>query len=396
MMDNNIEKSKKMVGSAKHMLFSESYVHWLEWLVVPYFLFPIMSLPFRPDAMKLNLESLEGNILFLTIISVVYLFVLKSKNRFNFGDFKFLTVLRLFVVVIALAYQPQLFYALDAWGVVNYLWWVPLVWYYIIFMAITVNLLKPIDVLSNELVNVKDHVSENDFTYRISNPKLLKDSVFTIHAELINELMQYLDDYYQTVDSVLSVLSESTGELKEKYSLIINSSNDITNVIAALTEGANTETSLLNSLNEKFDVSAENLLRLSQTIEKNIQAVSEVAIQINILSLNAGIEASRAGDYGRGFTVVAENIRKLSVETNELLEKITSRIHDIFNSFRQQFQNMHEDLEGLAAISEENTASFEEVSASIDEVKQEMDELTKHVTILTDTVDYLNNLTKSS
>ena len=63
----------------------------------------------------------------------------------------------------------------------------------------------------------------------------------------------------------------------------------------------------------------------SQTISNFVKTINEIAEQTNLLSLNASIEAARAGDAGRGFAIVAEEIRKLADQT----VKAAGQIHSI-------------------------------------------------------------------
>ena len=70
-------------------------------------------------------------------------------------------------------------------------------------------------------------------------------------------------------------------------------------------------------------------MEISKQIHSNTSLIGNIALQTNILALNAGIEASRAGDYGRGFAVVAQNVRELSDKTkmaSESIEGVVSHI----------------------------------------------------------------------
>src|SRR5699024_11940481 len=70
----------------------------------------------------------------------------------------------------------------------------------------------------------------------------------------------------------------------------------------------------------------------SQEVNKIILLISEIAEQTNLLALNASIEAARAGEHGKGYTVVANEVKKLTVQTSEPTDDIRNIIHEIITS----------------------------------------------------------------
>ena len=68
-----------------------------------------------------------------------------------------------------------------------------------------------------------------------------------------------------------------------------------------MSDGATTQTELLSEANYKITDLKDTMDDIVKKIQMNTQEVAQIALQTNILALNAGIEASRAGDYGRGF-----------------------------------------------------------------------------------------------
>jgi len=86
------------------------------------------------------------------------------------------------------------------------------------------------------------------------------------------------------------------------------------------------------SIRHKIQTIAELILELSdfvQSISSTIGLVEDIAEQTNLLALNAAVEAARAGEHGKGFAVVASEIRKLADESKQATSKIIALINDI-------------------------------------------------------------------
>jgi uncharacterized protein Yka (UPF0111/DUF47 family) len=105
-----------------------------------------------------------------------------------------------------------------------------------------------------------------------------------------------------------------------------------------------------------------------------ITMIKKIADQTNLLGLNASIEAARAGEMGRGFDVVAKEIRKLSSETVASTEKVRSIITNLQESMRE----MAASIEKVVSVGENQAASTQEISAFIDEIEKMSIELNKY------------------
>ena len=110
-------------------------------------------------------------------------------------------------------------------------------------------------------------------------------------------------------------------------------------------QGAVREMDAISTLIQNTAGSIHELGRQSQTIDNIVSVIRDVADQTNLLALNAAIEAARAGEQGRGFAVVADEVRKLAERTTKATGEIASMIGAIRISSQQAVEAMNQSVE---------------------------------------------------
>ncbi|MCL1143748.1 methyl-accepting chemotaxis protein [Shewanella gaetbuli] len=132
----------------------------------------------------------------------------------------------------------------------------------------------------------------------------------------------------------------------------------------------------IEKLNQSVTVAAENSHRLNEEAENVSKAMLEIngiAEQTNLLALNAAIEAARAGEQGRGFAVVADEVRALSSRTQlstDLISKSVQSMHNMLHDWSIQMQTSQQQAKQCADDTSVAAEKFEQVYQNMSEIQQ--------------------------
>lgn len=145
--------------------------------------------------------------------------------------------------------------------------------------------------------------------------------------------------------------------------MALNLSNSIDSISAAIQQMASSASQIHENTQELNNEILE-VDEAAKEIQDVLNFIKQIADETKMLGLNAAIEAARAGDAGRGFGVVAEEIRKLSDESKSTV----SKIKDLTDKIEQQIVTTTEKSEFTMKSSEDQAAATEEITASIEEI----------------------------
>ena len=206
-------------------------------------------------------------------------------------------------------------------------------------------------------------------------------------SEIAQGAMNLAENSQETVTSI--------GELSSKLDTISNVTSDMSNVSNNTKELSSEGIGIVNVLISKNSETMEATMKVADIVSnmnesvKKIStisdAITEITEQTNLLSLNASIEAARAGDAGKGFAVVASEIGKLAEQSKKSTEQITVLIEEIqekadivvqaMNGTKEINQEQNQAVTKTEKIFNDISASITDLTGKVIEVKSSVDEM---------------------
>ncbi len=286
----------------------------------------------------------------------------------------------------------------------------------ILAFFITDNLVKPI----KKSLHFANEVADGDLTAKVDINQ--KDEIGQLANALLNMAtqLQNIISNIKTGSDNLAVASQQLTAGAQQISSGVNeqaaSAEEISSSIEEMT--ANIQQNSANAheamkMSQKASTSIQDVAQASEqnveasaNINSKIKVIVEIAQQTNILALNAAVEAARAGDSGKGFSVVAAEIRKLaekskeaaneivelarsgadiSENSNNLLRKIIPNINNTSNLVQeiasasveqeQGVQQVNAAIQQFSIVTQQNATSAEEMAGSSEELSSQAAEL---------------------
>lgn len=233
---------------------------------------------------------------------------------------------------------------------------------------ITNSIKKPVSVISDSL----NHGSEQTAcaAAQVSSASQQLSQGATEQAAAFEEISSSLDE-------IMSMTSQNSDNTDK--------ANQLARTARAAAEEGNESMNVMKDAMDKINASSDNISKIIKTIE-------EIAFQTNLLALNAAVEAARAGEHGKGFAVVADEVRNLAQRAAGAAKDTASLIEDSINKAKDGSNVAIDVAESLVKI-ETNTKQVADV---ISEIATASKEQAQGISQVTNAVGQLDQVTQTN
>lgn len=234
-----------------------------------------------------------------------------------------------------------------------------------------------------------------------SNDLIAISSELTHGAQLLNKQNQRVEAGTDNLRNTVAQVTSKGEHARESLDIISSAAEEMSATIEEISQSTDHARVTVDDANQNVIHAHSRVLELgksAQAINNIINVIVEISEQTKLLALNATIEASRAGEAGRGFTVVANEIKELAAQTNEATAEITTQISEITGNTQSTIDEIEKIKEVFGDVKNVVTniaAAVEEQAVTTREMADNVQGANENVVEVSQSISELNHLTET-
>lgn len=241
---------------------------------------------------------------------------------------------------------------------------------FLLISLISKSIISPLQ----KAVKTNEQMSQGNLTIIIQTSNR-NDEIGKLEKSQKN-LHAFLNPIIASTSKFTELLMTTSEELASSSEQVNASSEELSAIAQQIARSSQEQSDNSNkALQELKDFNMEFTQKL-QGIKDLSKIINEIQEQITILSLNASIEAARSGEYGRGFSVVADNIKQMAAQTKSSMIEIDNNVKDVVGTVNNTMDSLLHTFHKIAASATEHSAQSEEAGAATEEQTATMEEIT--------------------
>jgi len=220
---------------------------------------------------------------------------------------------------------------------------------------------KFIEKIQQTVIEVKDNAQKTKVisSDTLSHAKNIYDSAH-VQTQMVKDSTELVTQVNTEINSSEQLAIQTTEDTQANLRTLEEMGKSLDKVVDAILSASQEEIEMSTKINSLADQTLK--------IKDVLQMIKDIADQTNLLALNAAIEAARAGEHGRGFAVVADEVRKLAERTQKSLTEIDATISVVVQSVGDVSENMNINAKNIKIVSDD-ALSVKEVA---DETKEKI------------------------